>query len=55
LIRRFADVRPPSRIQGAKGAKMKGGKKTPNWKKTKIQLGNYFFPIGKLKWGYFTL
>jgi len=22
-----------------------------NWKKTKIQLENYFFPVGKLKWG----
>ena len=26
--------------------------KPPSWEKTKIQLGNYFFPVGNLKSGF---
>ena len=32
---------------------LKHTKKPPNWKKLKIQLGNCFFPVGKIKSGYF--
>jgi hypothetical protein len=46
LIRRFADVRPPPRIQGVKKAKMKGGKKRPIGKKQKSNWEIIFFQLG---------